>query len=272
VSFETIKVGVAEGIGTITLNRPEMLNAFNTQLMQDVSRAVSGFTDDAKVGAIVVHGEGRAFSSGFDMKEALQQTTTGPEQWLARLERDFDFIMQFWDCPKPSVAAIHGYCIGGAFELALACDITVAAAGTRLGEPEVRNGSGMIALLLPWMTTPKIAKELLLTGNDRIDAERALAIGIVNYVVPPGEELAKAMELARAIATAAPLSVKLTKRAINRGYEAMGMREALLAALEMVVMITTDDGPERQEFRRIQREQGLKAALAMRDARMGQRP
>src|SRR5205814_9814834 len=105
------------------------------------------------------------------------------------LETDFDFLAQFWDSLKPTIAAVHGFCLAGAFELALACDITVAAEDTRFGEPEVRFGSGIVALLLPWITGPKQAKELLLTGNDRISAERAMEIASVNRVVPDGEQL-----------------------------------------------------------------------------------
>jgi enoyl-CoA hydratase len=143
----------------------------------------------------------------------------------------------------------------------------VAAEGTLFGEPEARFGSGIIALLLPWYTSPKIAKELLLSGTDQVDALRAQAVGIVNHVVPLGEELPKAMAIARDFAASAPLSVQLTKRAINRTYEVMGMRQALLAALDTDVLIESTGGPERAEFNRLRKEQGLKAALAWRDAR-----
>ncbi len=91
------------------------------------------------------------------------------------LEADFDFIMGFWDCPKPTIAAVHGYCIGGAFELSLACDITVAREeSTKFGAPEVKFGSGAVALLLPWIAGPKAAKELLLTGEDKLDGRARL--------------------------------------------------------------------------------------------------
>jgi enoyl-CoA hydratase len=183
------------------------------------------------------------------------------------LEEDLQFILQFWDCPKPTVAAVHGYCLAGAFELMLATDITVAAEGTRFGEPEVRFGSSIVALLLPWMTTPKAAKELLLTGSDRLDANRAREMGLVNHVVPAGEELTKARELAEDLVAVAPLSVALTKRAIHPSYEMMGMRQALLASLDTSVLIESQAGPERTEFNRIRQEQGLQAALAWRDAR-----
>ncbi len=254
-------------VGVLTFNRADVLNAFNGALIGEVGRALSTFAGNRAIHAIVIHGNGRAFSAGFDLKESAAKGALTPEQWRAVIETDFDFIMQFWDCPKPTIAAVHGYCLAGAFELALACDITVAAAGTWFGEPEVRFGSGIVAMLLPWITGPKQAKELLLTGNDRISAERALAIGIVNRVVPDGEQLEQAMEIARTIAAAAPASVQMTKRAVNRGYEIMGMRQALLAAVETDIFIESSGGPERAEFNRIRKEQGLKAALAWRDAR-----
>lgn len=262
-----IKTRTESGVGVVTLDRPEVLNALNMALMEQVTEAVQGFAAAADVRAIVLHGSGRAFSAGFDLKESAARNITGIEQWREVLEYDFKFLMQFWDCPKPTIAAVHGFCLAGAFEMALSCDVTVAAEGTRFGEPEVRFGSGMVALLLPWIAGPKAAKELLLTGNDKVDAARALQLGIVNHVVPAGQELAKAMEIARDMAAAAPRSVELTKRAINRSYEMANMRQALLAALDIDTLIEAGGGPERDEFNRIRREKGLKAAIEWRDAR-----
>jgi enoyl-CoA hydratase len=269
MSFTTITACVDQRIGILTFDRPKVLNAFDPTLIEEVGVAMRDFERDPSVAAIVVAGNGRAFSAGFDMKASIGRPPLDAAQMRRMLEDDFAFIMQFWDCEKPTVAAVHGYCLAGAFELALACDITVAASGTRFGEPEVRFGSGIVAMLLPWIAGPKHAKELLLTGNDQITAERALEIGIVNYVVPAGEEMGKAMAVAHDIAAAASASVRLTKRAINRTYEMMGMRQALLAALETDILIEIGGGPEREEFNRIRREQGLKAALAWRDSRFG---
>ncbi|CAN0509935.1 unnamed protein product, partial [Phaeothamnion confervicola] len=154
-----------------------------------------------------------------------------------QMERQFDFIMAFWDCPKPTIALVHGFCMAGAFEVALACDITVAAEGTRFGEPEVRFGTGIVAMLLPWAVLPKHAKEMLLTGNDKMDANRAHAIGIVNHVVPEPELLAFGRRMALDIAAAAGPSVLFTKRAMNRTYEIMGMRDALKASLDIDVIL-----------------------------------
>jgi enoyl-CoA hydratase len=124
-----------------------------------------------------------------------------------------------------------------------------------------------LTMLLPWVAGPKAAKELLLTGSDKVDARRALEIGIVNHVVPTGTELEKALAIANDIASCAPLSVQFTKRAINRTYDLMGMRQALLAALDTDVLIEAQGGPERAEFNWLRREKALKAAPEWRDAK-----
>ena len=176
-TYTTIETRIDGRVAILSLNRPAVLNAINRTLIDEVTAAMAAFVADPQVYAIVLHGNGRAFSAGFDMKESAQNPVTDIDQWREVLGFDFDFLMQFWDCPKPTIAAVHGFALAGGFEMALSCDITIAAEGTRFGEPEVRFGSGIVALLLPWMTTPKLAKELLLTGNDQIDAQRALAHG-----------------------------------------------------------------------------------------------
>lgn len=265
--FTTLALTVGDGIAELRLNRPQVLNAIDSVMVAELNRALDRLEADDAVRVIVVSGEGRAFSAGFDLKESAARGHTTPAQWRDILESDFDVIMRFWESPKPTIAAVHGACIGGAFELALACDITLAAEGSIMGEPEVRFGSGIVALLLPWITGPKQAKELLLAGIDRLDPERALAMGLVNRVVPAAELQAEARRLAEAIVAGAADSVRLTKAAINRSYEAMGMRQALLQALEIDISIESAGGPEREEFNRIRREKGLKAAIAWRDKR-----
>lgn len=263
---ETLKLERRGRIAILSFNRPRVLNAFDGPLVEATTGAMAELGADDTILAIVVRGEGRAFSAGFDLKAgAVTAGRRSPAEWRRVLEADFAFIMAFWDCHKPTIAAIHGYCIGGAFELALARDIVVAAADTRLGAPEVKFGSGAVAMLLPFMTGQKAVKEILLTGDDHLTAERALALGIVNHIAPAGEELAKALALAESIAAADPMAVQLSKRAINRSYEAMGMRIALAQALETDIFVESAGGPRRAEFDRIRREQGLKAALAWRD-------
>lgn len=263
----TIETRLEGRVGVIALNRPGVLNAFDSQLVDELNAAMTSWRDDESVRAILVHGHGRAFSAGFDLKESAERTSSGIHEWREVLERDFDFIMQFWEYPKPTVAAVHGFCLAGAFELALACDVTVAAEGTFFGEPEVRFGAGIVAMLLPWAVGPKKAKEWILSGNDRIDCAEALRAGAVNHVVPGERLLEEAIRIAKDMSAASAIAVRGSKQAINRSYDIMGMRQALLASLETDLVITSDGGPEKEEFTRIRRERGLKAALEWRDAK-----
>ena len=171
--------------------------------------------------------------------------------------------------PKPTIAAVHGYCLGGAFELSLACDITVASEETRFGAPEVKFGSGAVALLLPLVAGSKAARNLA-DRRRPTDAQRALALGIVNRVVPTGRAFEEALEIAASVSAAAASAVRLTKLAINRSFDAMGLRTSLAQALELDIFIESSGGPERAEFDRIRRTEGLKAALAWRDAQTDQ--
>lgn len=251
--------------GILTFNRPHVLNAFDSSLIEATNAAMAGMLADDRVLAILVHGEGRCFSAGFDMKESAAKATTGEAAWRKVLTADFDFIMQFWNSPKPTIAAVHGFCIAGAMEVMMACDLAVASEETLMGEPEVRFGSGIVAMLAPYVTGPKQAKELLLTGNDRIPARRCYDMGLVNRVVPEGQALEEGLALARQIASASAPSVQATKRAINRTFELARMREGLAEALEVDVQIESDMSPERVEFNRIRKDRGLKAALEWRD-------
>jgi enoyl-CoA hydratase/carnithine racemase len=214
-----------------------------------------------------VHGAGRSFSAGFDLKESAQVTRKGEADWRPVFEADLEVIMRFWHSPLPTVSAVHGACMAGACELALACDITVAAEDARFGEPELKFGAGVVALLLPWLTGPKQAKELLLTGNDRLTAAEALRIGLINRVVPEGGHLEAALQIARTMAVMDRDALRMTKQAINRSYEIMGLAEALAAGLESGVGIACLDTPERRSFDEIARKDGLKAALAWRESR-----
>ena len=254
-------------IGILTFNRPRVMNAFDSSLIDATNEAMDAFMNDEAVLALIVHGDGRCFSAGFDMKESAARGISGEDEWRDVLTKDFNFIMQFWNAPKPTIAAAHGYCIGGAMELLMACDLAIASESTLFGEPEVRFGSGIVAMLAPYVIGPKQAKELLLTGNDRVSAQRCYEMGILNRVVADGDEMKAAMGLATQITSAAPRSVQMTKAAIHRSYELAQMRTALLEALETDILIEADVSPERLEFNRIRKKQGLKAALAWRDAR-----
>jgi enoyl-CoA hydratase len=254
-------------VALLTLNRPDKLNAINVPVIEALDAALDAAEADDAVRAIVVAGAGRAFSAGFDLDMGVGEGKPDPADVRRALENDFRVIMRFWDSPKPTIAAVHGYCLGSAMELALACDLTLAAEDCRFGEPEVRFGSGIVALLLPWLAGPKAAKYLLLTGEDRATAVEMQAMGLVNRVVPAAALLEEAIALAARIAGNDTQAVRLTKLAINRSLDIGGMRQALLAALETDIVIETNETAESREFNEILKRDGARAAIAWRAGR-----
>lgn len=262
LQFETI-----DSVARITLNRPERANALNQTMLAEIGQAMDEAERSDAVRAIVVRGAGAAFSSGFDLKEQMERRPSGVAEWRPILRKDFDAVMRFWHCPKPTIAAVRGPCLAGACELALACDLTIAAEDAFFGEPELKFGAGIVVMILPWIVGPKVAKEIILTGADRIGAARAREIGMINRVVPAAELDEAALHLARHIAAIDPGLVKHTKRAINGAMEAQGMLAALEAALEIDLGIEGEGSPDKVQFMDIARREGLKAALTWRDAR-----
>jgi enoyl-CoA hydratase/carnithine racemase len=270
-AYATIVVETLGPVARLTLNRPERANALNQTMLVEIGAALDAAENDPAIRALIVRGAGAAFSSGFDLKEQMERQPRGVEQWRPLLRRDFDTVMRFWHFPRPTIAAVRGPCLAGACELALACDLTIAADDAFFGEPELKFGAGIVAMILPWIVGPKIAKEIILTGEDRIPAVRAREIGMVNRVVPTAELDAAALALAQHIAAIDPDLVKDTKRAINRALEAQNMLPALEEALAIDLAIEGAGSPDKAQFMDIARRDGLKAALAWRDARFPKR-
>ncbi len=254
-------------VAEIRLNRPDKLNAVNEAMNLELCAAFEDAENDDEVRVIILSGNGRAFSAGFDLNFSERDSGTSEKHHVRQeLERAFDLIMRIWDCPKPTIAAVHGYCLGSSMEISAVCDITIAADDCRFGAPEVRFGSGIVCMILPWMIGAKNAKEILLEGSKDIDATRAEAIGLVNRVVAASDLIGEARAQANEIALNDPLAVRLTKKAINESLEAAGMRDALRAALETDIEIETTDTPESREFNQILATRGTKAELAWRAA------
>jgi enoyl-CoA hydratase len=265
--YQNIRVAIDHRVALLELHRPERINALNKAMLLEINAAFDALESEPQVRAIVVHGAGRGFSSGFDLKEQMTRRPEGAALWREILELDYSTTLRFWDCPKPTIAAIHGPCMAGAFEMALACDLSICTTDAVFGEPELKFGAGIVTMLLPWVVGPKAAKDIILTGDDTIDAQRALALGIVSRVVPDGEHLARARRIASQIAVIDPELVRDTKKALNRSYEIQGLRAALEAALDIDHAIESHGSPDKRAFMDIARAQGLKAALAWREAR-----
>lgn len=250
----------------LVLDRPAKLNALSGPLIGDLLSALDASIADPDIRVIVLEGAGRAFSAGFDLSEEVDGGVHGPVEWRALLAADVAATLRILDCPKPVIAQIHGYALAGGLELAMACDLVVAAEGTKVGEPEIRYGSAPVTLLMPYLIGQKKTRELLLTG-DLIDAVEAERIGLINRVVPADRLAAEVDALADRLARTPPEVMSLTKAMLNRAMDAAGFRLAVEAGLDLGTIINAADTPEQREWDEIVKRDGLKAALAWRDRR-----
>ncbi|MGI9494073.1 MAG: enoyl-CoA hydratase/isomerase family protein, partial [Geminicoccaceae bacterium] len=173
MTYDTITVETDGHVAVLTLSRPERLNAMNALMLDEMMTACDRIEADPSVRAMVLTGAGKVFSSGFDLQAQAAAPPKDEAAWAPVLQKDFDAVMRFWHLSKPTVAAVRGPALAGGCELAMACDITLAAENARFGEPELRFGAGIVVMLLPWLVGPKKAKEILLLGIDDLDAKEA---------------------------------------------------------------------------------------------------
>ncbi len=264
---EFVLVEKRNGVGILTLNRPERLNALSRQLIDELSTELAALNRADDVRAIVLTGAGNTFSTGFDLKEQMEERPSGVSDWRVLLRHCFDGAHQFWNSGKPTIAAVKGHCLAGGFELALCCDLTVAADDATFGEPELKFGAGIVVMMLPFMVNPKRAKEIILLGRDHISSQEALDLGLINRRVPAQSVLDTAIEMASIIAVMDPMVVRQTKRAMNKVYETLGMGLALEAALDIDMQIEGQGSVDKKRFMEIARSQGMRAAFQWRDDR-----
>lgn len=266
-TWNTIRYETQGDVGVLTLHRPERMNALNGAMLGEIERVCDMVEADHAVRVLVVTGANGNFSSGFDLKEQMERRPSGQQAWREILDKDFHATMRFWSLSKPTIAAVRGACLAGACEMALACDITIASEDAYFGEPELKFGAGIVTMILPWVTGPKQAKEIIFNGMDRIPAAEALRVGMINRIVAPGTELDAALAMARHIAVMDPELVRETKKAINRTCEIMGFEAALKVALDIDHQIESHGSPDKKRFMDIARADGLRAAIAWRDSR-----
>jgi enoyl-CoA hydratase len=215
--YQDIVVERRGAVGIVTLNRPRALNALNSALIAELGAALDDFEADPEIGAIVLTGSDRAFAAGADVKEMADKTY--PETYLE------DFITRGWErvaqCRKPLIAAVAGYALGGGCELAMMCDIILAADTARFGQPEIRLGTmpGVGGTQrLPRFAGKAKAMDLCLTGRmmDAAEAERA---GLVSRIFPAADLLAEATKVAAQISEMSRPIAMMVKEAVNRAYE-----------------------------------------------------
>lgn len=248
----------------VTLNRPDKLNALNHGLTDSLSIALGEAAESNEVRVVVIAGSGRSFCAGYDLEEG---SSTERAAILKSLTHSLERLLEIFDHPKPVIAEVQGHCLAGGCDLMMMCDLAVASDDAVFGQPEIRFGSTVVAHVMPWLIGARRAKELILTGTDRVSAAEAERIGLVNRVVPRDRLGDETMRLARELAVVDPVAMRLTKRAINRSWDAAGFRQALQQGVEIGTEIESARVPEREEFERISTERGLKAALRWRDER-----
>jgi enoyl-CoA hydratase len=249
----------------LTLNRPSKLNAISSKLREALADAIADAVEDDRVRVIAIAGAGRAFCAGYDLADAAPPTAWA---WRDVLARDIEATLAVWSCPKPVIAQVHGFALAGGFELAMACDMIIAADDAQLGEPEIRFGSAPVTLLMPFLIGQKKTRELLMTG-DLIDAAEAHRIGLVNRVVSRERLDDEVDALADRLARVAPDVMAPTKLMLNRAMDAAGFAAAVEMGLDLQAFINMSE--TAREFDAIVQAEGLKAALAWRDQRYEER-
>jgi enoyl-CoA hydratase/carnithine racemase len=269
-TFSTISWSADGPILVLTLNRPAAMNAISEELEYELHEALRRAARDDSVRVIVLTGAGNVFSAGYDLGEDEPAGDGRPrnrdalKQWWDTDTNAPDKYLAFMRLPKPIIAAVDGWCLGGGMWYALCADITIASDRAVFGQPEVReiqNSTFLLAALAGW----KHAHRYALTG-DHFDAREAERIGIVNEVVPHEELMGRAMALAGRIAKLPPDSVRLNKMITTLGLEAMGLRTAMeTAGLISVIIHGSTDAADLDELVRIRATEGLRASLKYRD-------
>ena len=241
MSLENLLLDRDGAVAIITVNRPKVLNALNTQTLDELRRAILELKQDAAVRAVVLTGAGdKSFVAGADINELAAQTPTAGREHAIAGQHVLDLIEHMG---KPVIAAINGYALGGGCELAMACTMRIAAETAKLGQPEINLG-----LIPGYAGTQRLARivgggralELLLTG-DHVTAQEAHRLGLVNRVVPAAELLAEAKKVAAALAAKAPIAVRYILEAVHKGLEMPFPQAQIFEATLFGLVASTED-------------------------------
>jgi enoyl-CoA hydratase len=275
MNYSTILYEAQGPVVTVTLNRPETLNAISPELEAEMHQALDQADADPSARAIILTGAGRAFSAGYDMsgRGDDRRSTMDPSgqsigeyiHWWQRNDaNNVEKLLHLWRLSKPVIAAVNGYAMGGGFWYSLACDLTIASEQAVFAQPEVRHVSNttfLFAALAGW----KVANRYALTG-DHLDAREALRIGIINEVVPHEQLMPAARRLAERIAMVPEASVRMNKAVTMQGLEAAGVRSGMLLNGALSALAHSSHGPDRERLMEAQRERGMRGFLDARDS------
>jgi enoyl-CoA hydratase/carnithine racemase len=265
MGYETILYNVEDRVALITLNRPERMNALSKKLCVELVDAVRAADQDPQVRVLVITGAGgKAFSAGYDIKESAEAPKRSLSDWRERLNGDLRFTYSVWDCSKPVIAMVNGFCLAGALEFAQMCDMRFASDDSRFGVVETRFSSGIATYIMPWLLGAR-CRRLIYTG-DMIDAAEAFRLGLVDGVFPKAALERETMKIARRMSRVALDALQWNKRAINNTFETMGFRAAMQYGVEACAILDATNTPEYAAFDELRRTKGLGEALKWRDA------
>jgi enoyl-CoA hydratase/carnithine racemase len=265
MAYQQLLYDVDDRVARITLNRPERLNALSKLLVDEIIAALAEADADPAVRVVVITGAGgKAFSAGYDIKESAEAPKRTLAEWRARMQKDIKFTYAAWDCSKPVICMIDGFCLAGALEFAQCCDIRYCSDDAQFGVVETRFSNGIATMMMPWLIGNR-CRELIYTG-DRFGAAEALRLGLVDRVFPKANLAAETLKIARRMSRVALDCLKWNKRAINQTFEMMGLRTAIQYASEACAIMDATGSPEAEEFDRIRRAKGLGEALKWRDS------
>lgn len=267
---EEVLVEITGPVAHVRVNRPRAMNSIHPGVMAQFKAHLRDLDADDAVSVIVVSGAGDNFGAGYDLKYDWRGHYGSDIFGQRRSLMDcVDFEYSPWDCSKPVIAMVRGYCLAGSCELAMMCCITIAARSAKFGEPEIRFSTAPPAVIMPWIVGLKKARELLYTG-DMIDAEEALRCGMVNRVVADEDLEEQTFRLARKMATISLEGLRTTKASINKGAEIAGIRQAIGYGIEQGAMLDSAETETLRKFNEICAREGLASAIRWRESQFSE--
>lgn len=265
MSYENLTLEREGHVALLTLNRPKKMNALSQDLMAELRESLDEVNQDEEIRCLVITGSGeQAFCTGFDLSVA--PATRGTDEVRAHVKLNFETFLRIWNLRIPVISAVNGYAMAAGSNLALVCDVVVAAESAKFGEPEIRHYALSPMLLQPWFNgNPKMVNYLYYTG-DTITAAQALEYGLVAKVVPDDELMTEALRMARRIALVGPYAVQMTKDSIRQAYELMGFRQGLEYHRANDTLVIGATGIEdKDKYRKVRQDGGMRAFIELRD-------
>lgn len=259
MTYQRILYRVEDHIAEIVLNQPDKLNALGITAWSELAHAFHRAQEDENVTAVLLYGEGRSFCAGFDMEDSVDLKETSQWQQYRQVCEERDHVRSVWECDKPVVAAVQGHCLGSGFELFLMCDLAIAAENAKFGETELRFSTTPQPSAL-WYTSVRKARELLLLA-ERISADEAYELGLVNKVVPQEQLMAEARKAAKRLSRLPPEAVQMTKRLMNRALDGNGFLRFNDRGYDFLHLTKGMPTKIGRKFDEIAAQDGMKAAL-----------